>query len=686
MSNLEGFWVALAGALRAFRASVCADSARRGVGRTQLGMLPLLQLWLGLLAIGFSPAAMAEEDYLEPEQAFKFSARMVDPKTVEVKYVIADGYYMYRERFKFSGDGAKVGVAKIPPGKVKFDETFQKEVETHRNTLTILLPVEGNGPFTLTAASQGCADKGLCYAPMESVARLQAGGGAAGGPVAGKLDGGGPQSPDLGSSGGTSASSGSVAPGATLAAGSAAALSSGASGAAPSGASPSEIGSAAAALPAGGAGVRADQAQTGDSEIGTIEASLKGGKFLVILPLFFLLGLGLSFTPCVLPMVPILSFIIVGEGTTVSRTRGFTLSCAYALGMALVYTALGVAAGLIGEGLAASLQNPWVLGAFALLMVGLSLSMFDVYHLQVPAAIQAKLMQSSERGGGKMLGVFMMGAISALIVGPCVAAPLAGALLYISQTRDVLIGGGALFAMALGMSVPLLLVGVSAGALLPRAGLWMAAVKRFFGVLMLAMALWMVAPVIPAAAAMIVWSLLGLGYGIFLLQDGNGRWIAKTCGVVVTALGLMQLVGVASGGRDALEPLAHLRGESHKKLEFSRIKSVAQLDAALANAQGKKVMLDFYADWCVACKEMEKLTFTDARVRERFSDTLLLQVDVTANDALDKEMLKRFKLFGPPGIIFFDKGGKEIGAGRVIGYQDAERFLRSLDLVRKLAG
>jgi thioredoxin:protein disulfide reductase len=272
-----------------------------------------------------------------------------------------------------------------------------------------------------------------------------------------------------------------------------------------------------------------------------------------------------------------------------------------------------------------------------------------------------------------------MGSISALIVGPCVAAPLAGALLYISQTRDVLIGGGALFAMAVGMSVPLLLVGVSAGTLLPRAGAWMESVKFFFGILMLGLALWIVTPVIPGWVPMVGWAALGIGYGAYLLWAKQWGWISKVIGLVFAAFGLMQLVGVATGGRDALEPLSHLTGSAHK-VEFKRVKSVAELDTVLTNANGKIVMLDFYADWCVSCKEMEKLTFTDSRIRSQFANMLLLQADVTANDEEDKALLKRFKLFGPPGIIFFDRQGREILGGRVIGYQDAEKFLRSLTL------
>jgi thiol:disulfide interchange protein DsbD len=359
------------------------------------------------------------------------------------------------------------------------------------------------------------------------------------------------------------------------------------------------------------------------------------------------------------------------------------MSVAYSLGMALVYTALGVAAGMLGEGLSAYLQNPWMLAGFALLMAVLALSMFDVYTLQVPASVQSRLSSVSGNGSGKWLGVFLMGAISALIVGPCVAAPLAGALLYISQSGNVVLGGSALFAMAAGMSVPLLLIGASAGALLPRAGAWMDAVKRFFGVLMLGTALWMVSPLIPAWWQVAGWAALGIGYGSFLLWTRPARWMARAFGLVVVTLGLLQLVSAATGGRDPLAPLSHLRGQSVATgvTEFVRIRSSAELDAALQqNAAGERrpVMLDFYADWCVSCKEMERFTFTDPRVKERFSQMLLLQIDVTANNADDRAMLKRFNLFGPPGIMFFDADGRELAPRRVIGYQDADKFISTL--------
>lgn len=589
----------------------------------------MLAWFLVLALFAWLPFAHAAEEYLEPEVAFRFSSRMVDPQTAEIRYDIAKGYYMYREQFAFRAEGATLGQPAIPPGKVKFDQTFQKNVESYRDSISITIPVSAAGPFTLVATSQGCADAGLCYSPMESVARLS----------------------PTGSGGLLAAAQGLLG----------------------GGASEPASGSGQAAVPNGA---------SAGSGMDRIAASLHEGRLLVIVPLFLLLGLGLSFTPCVLPMVPILSWLIVGEGTRVSRGRGFLLAATYSLGMALVYTALGIAAGLVGEGLAATLQNPWVLGTFSAIMALFALSMFGLYQLQAPAALQTRLAAlSGKQAGGKLAGVFAMGAISALIVGPCVAAPLAGALVYISQTRDVVVGGSALFAMAAGMSVPLLLLGLSAGSFLPRAGAWMEGVKRFFGVLLLGLALWMVSPLIPGWLQMLGWAALGIGYGAWLLWGGAAPWPARAVGIAFAVLGSVQLAGVATGGADPWRPLAHLGGGEIVKTAFVRVKSSAELDAVLAANRGKPIMFDFYADWCVSCKEMENFTFTDPRIRAHFAGMLLLQADVTANNADDKALLKRFGLFGPPGIIFFDGEGREISAARVIGYQKPDQFLQALGQV-----
>ncbi|MEY2893995.1 MAG: hypothetical protein RJA98_3903 [Pseudomonadota bacterium] len=631
--------------------------------------------WLSALAVlaagAFSGACLAADDgYLEAQQAFRGSARISDAKTLELRFDIAPGYHLYRERLAvaLSGGQAQVGAPVLPPGHMEYDATFGKNVEVYRDALVVKVPVSAqSAAVRLQVDHQGCADKGLCYPPQTSAADVSAQGGAMTQVVwTPEADA---QAPAVAATTTAAAITPTAPPALTVAQ------------------TPVIVTPPRAATP---------PAAPAAPEGGNVERALKSGSLLSIAGVFLLAGVLLSFTPCVLPMVPILSSIIVGQGAPVSRARGFSLAVAYSLGMALVYTAFGVVAGLLGEGLAAALQNPWVLGAFAALLATLSLSMFGVFELQMPGFIQNRVnATASSLPGGKHAGVFVMGGLSALIVGPCVAAPLAGALVYISQTRDVVIGGVALFCLATGMSVPLLLVGLSAGALLPRAGAWMVGVKTFFGVMLLGVALWLVSPVLPAWALML---LLGSGallaavhLNVFDRLPADARGLArlgKGVGVALAVLGATQLVGAASGGRDALQPLAHLARASGSAvatvgaaqaggLAFQRIRSVAELDSALATA-GRPVMLDFYADWCVACKEMEHQTFSDTRVRQRLNGALLLQADVTANSADDKALLKRFGLFGPPGVLFFNAQGTEATQARVIGYVPPERFHTSL--------
>ena len=602
---------------------------------------------LALATIG-TLALAADTDYLDPAQAFRGQARVVDGHLIELRIDVAPDYHLYRERMsvELDGTGAQVGPVAIPSGKVQYDETFQKNVEVLRGVVAMRVPVEkANADFRVRVNYQGCADKGLCYPPQTAVVNAGVSGG--------RLDRVSWQTEEaFGAS--------TPAPAATAVV-----------------AAPAAIGKT-----------------TPVSETARVESALKSGSLLTIAGVFLVAGLLLAFTPCVLPMVPILSSIIVGQGAPVSRMRGFTMALAYALGMALVYTAFGVVAGLLGEGLAAALQNPWVLGAFALMLATLSLSMFGVFELQMPSFIQSRITETSSRlPGGKFAGVFVMGGLSALIVGPCVAAPLAGALVFISQTKNVVIGGLALFSLAMGMSVPLLLVGLSAGSLLPRAGGWMEGVKTFFGVLLLAVALWIVSPVLPGWVLMIVIGaalLIGAVYlKLFdrLAESASGRQrLAKGTALVLAVLGTTQVVGALSGGSNPMQPLAHLaRGAAEgglgaaaaKAADFRRVRSVAELDEVLKTTS-RPVMLDFYADWCVSCKEMEHLTFNDPAVRARMSNALLLQADVTANSSDDKALLKRFGLFGPPGILFFDTQGNEHADARVIGFLPPQGFAASL--------
>lgn len=616
-----------------------AGSVTPSILRRCLALLAVM-----LLLLGWQTAARAETEFLEPEKAFVFSAQMASPDTLDLHYRVAPGYYMYRERFGIAitpADATTLGEAVYPKGEVKYDPTFEKDMEVFHKDVTIRVPVGAGGqPFTLTLTGQGCADAGLCYPPMDSTVKLT--------PVAG---------------GYAVAGTG--------------------------------IGGAASAAPATSGGLSALM-NAGDTGLAD---ALGGLGWIKTAGVFLVLGLLLAFTPCVLPMIPILSSIVLGgaQHHRPSRSRGLALAATYVLGMSVVYTALGVAAGLSGAGLAAWLQTPWILSLFAILLAVLALAMFDVFTFQMPSGIQAMLSDRSSRmPGGRYTGALVMGALSALIVGPCVAAPLAGALLYISQTGDVVLGGSALFAMAWGMGVPLLIVGASSSALLPKAGPWMDGVKRLFGMLLLATAWWMLIPVVPTWVQMAGWAFLAVVSAVMLRAfdalppgAGAGRMFGKGLGLLLALAAAAWLVGAASGGRDVLQPLSHLaaRGEAPAaggaaagEVQFTRVRSNAELDAVLAQST-RPVMLDFYADWCVSCREMERFTFTDAGVAQRMAGMVLVQADVTANNANDRALLKRFRLFGPPGIMFFEPGGKEIAEARVVGFQDAKRFTESLDRV-----
>jgi thiol:disulfide interchange protein DsbD len=578
-------------------------------------LLPLL-----LLIVSFAHA----EEFLDPAVAFKPTARALDGQTIEVRFEIAKGYYLYRDKFRFVTEPATVqlGTPKLPKGKEIKDDTFGM-VEVYYKQAVIRLPVDRNssGPLALTLriTSQGCADAGICYPPQTQKVSIEL--------------------PD-----------------------------------------PATVPTA----------VPAAETANGD-ESGRIAQLLKDAGFWTVLAFFFVAGLGLSLTPCVFPMIPILSGIIVGHGHHVSRGRSFALSVAYVLGMAVTYALAGVAAGFTGTLLSSALQSPWVLGGFALIFVVLSFSMFGFYELQLPTALQSKLTEEAGHlQGGRGIGVFTMGALSALIVGPCVAAPLAGALLYIGQTHDAVLGGASLFVMGIGMGAPLLAVGLSAGTLLPKSGPWMEAVKKSFGVILLGTALWLISPLIPVAVQMLAWALLLIIPAIYMhaldsLPPHAKGWhrFWKGIGIVMLITGAAMLIGALAGAKDPLQPLSGVRSNGSvasetKALPFQRVKSVAELDERV-KAAGKPVMLDFYADWCVSCKELERYTFSDARVQAKLAGWTLLQADVTANSDDDKALLQRFKLYGPPGIIFFDAQGREINGQRIVGFQDAEAFLKTLN-------
>ena len=511
-----------------------------------------------------------KEEFLSPDVAFKLDLTAKDASNLTASFKVIPGYYLYKQRVKFEIKDAATGIIEaieLPQAEIKEDKNFGKQEVYHHDFVANIKLSSANNPI-VKATYQGCSEKGLCYAPQNKTFNISLVSTSA--------------SASLGTNNGAASS------------------------------------------------------LVGNNDDKTTTA-LKSGNLWLVIAGFFLAGLLLSLTPCVLPMIPILSSIIVGSQskqaqnnkTSSSKLHAFGLSVAYVLGMALSYTLAGVAAGLSGNLLSQSLQSPLVLGLTALLFVVLAFSMFGFYELKLPNAFESKLLIASNKlKGGEFLGVFIMGVLSALIVSPCVAAPLAGALIYIGQTHNVLLGGAGLFALAIGMGVPLLLIGASAGSLLPKAGGWMTAVRNLFGVLMLAMAAYIAWPVLPASLT---------------------------------------------------TPVNHLLGFSTKHtLPFTRVKSITDLDLAIKNANGKTVMLDFYADWCTSCKEMEKLTFSDVKVKAALANTVLLQADVTENNDNDQALLKRFGLFGPPGIIFFDNTGAEIKT-RVIGYKNVGDFTAILN-------
>ncbi|MCB5364667.1 protein-disulfide reductase DsbD [Pusillimonas sp. CC-YST705] len=599
--------------------------------------------------------ANAEEDFLAPEQAFKLSAAMASPAELDVHFAIAPGYYMYRKRFAFQADeDGLLGDPQYPEGVMVDDPTFGEVMEIYRQAVTVRIPLQASLPagerITVQMTSQGCAEAGLCYPPANQPIVLESTG--QGYAVRGEY----------------------------------------AREQVPGPVSQASLTAESPAQPQSAAGGLSQVSRLNDEGLATYLAQSSWWK---IVGLSFVLGVLLSFTPCVLPMVPILLAAIAGQaGARVSRWRGLGLAFVYVLGVSIVYTLLGVAAGLLGAGLAAWLQNPWVLGVFAILLALLGLAMLGVFTVQAPGGVQSYLTERMNRlPGGRHSAVFVMGMLSALIVGPCVAAPLAGVLLFLSQTGDVVLGGSALFALAWGSGVLLLVVGAGSAAVLPRAGAWMNQVKSLFGVLLFATAWWMISPFVAAVWVVLGWALLACWAAVLLgafasLQAEAGPMAAlgKALGLLIALWAALMLVSVALGKPSTLRPLhalsSGLAGGSTAVSApvFERIKSVEELEQRLAQAT-RPVMLDFYADWCVSCIEMEQFTFVDAGVAQRMAQFELLQADVTANNEQDRALLQRFKLFGPPGIMFFDAQGQYLPSYRVIGFQNAERFQGVLDAV-----
>ncbi|SJM93058.1 Thiol:disulfide interchange protein DsbD [Crenothrix polyspora] len=590
---------------------------------------PLSQLLKGLPSL---QSSASQDELLPPDQAFQFSAVVKDARTLHVSWKLAKGYYLYREKTQLTivaNTHTKLGAYALPHGKPKHDEAFGK-VEIFYNTLDVDVPLirfsKAAHAIVLQASYQGCADRGVCYPPMIKKIDLSL-------PAAEQMQA------DRSAE--------------TLAA------------------SP-EL-----------------------SEQDQIVQSLRQDSLWVTLLSFFGFGFLLSLTPCIFPMIPILSGLIVGRGKDIPASRSFLMSLCYVLASAATYTLFGVLAAVFGSNLQSTFQQPWIIITFSAVFVLLALSMFDFYHLEVPKSLQAKLHNSSEKHrDGSLWGAAIMGALSSLIVGPCVAAPLAGALIYIGQTGNVILGGSALFVMGLGMGIPLLILGASAGKLLPKAGDWLHATKAVFGVIMLGVAVWMLSRILPPDIPLLLWGVLLIVSAVYLhatdsLPEICSGWrkLWKGMGLIMLTYGLLLLIGFSLGNTNPLKPLQGLvlnNAQSKEQgLSFDKVTSIEALEQRLqqASVSKQKVMLDFYADWCISCKEMEAYTFTDPSVKSALKDFMLLQADVTKNSEDDKALLAKFNLVGPPGVLFFGSDQHEQTALRVIGYQKAELFLKTLNRV-----
>lgn len=583
---------------------------------------------LGSLFSGFNNSPSNE--LLEPDDAFSFFAEVNNDQQLVLNWRIAKGYYLYQEKIAVTviqPNTISVGTISFPEGKHKTDEIFGETIVYYNDvTLTVpfATPLKQATDITIDVSFQGCADIGVCYPPMNKQVTLS-----------------------------FQPTKGSISP--------------------------------------------TTSANNTISEQDQIANSLFSNTVWITCLTFLGFGVLLSFTPCVFPMIPILSGIIIGHGKDLTTRKAFYLSFSYVFASALTYAGFGILAGLFGSNLQATFQNPWILSFFSGLFVLLALSMFGLYQIQLPTAIQSKLSQLSQhQKHGSLWGSAIMGILSTLIVGPCVAAPLAGVLIYIGQTGDAVLGGLALFSLGIGMGIPLLIIGVSAGKLLPKAGHWMEPIKYFFGVMLLAVAIWLVERILPASIILVLWSGLLIVSAIYLkaverLPENANGWhkLSKGLGAILLIYGIILMVGAASGGSNPLKPLANFSTNQkytvqQHPLSFKKIKNTADLNSALQLAAQNKqfAMLDFYADWCVSCKEMEAFTFTDSSVQSALKNVLLLQADVTQNDNEDRLLLNNFSLIGPPAILFFDTNSAELKQNRVIGYLGPDDFLTRLKTLK----
>ena len=577
------------------------------------------KIFLLLFTFIYSFSLELSQDFLEPQDAFK-SSFTKNQDSLNFKLDLGRDIYLYDDKLK-------VFISK--PEKIEITEDVNiPEPEAYHefivlfNNLDLTIPFSllnskiNSSKYEITVQFQGCSKAGLCYAPMSEKYLLE-------------LDG-------------------------TIV--------------------KKELKEVLVQMPV---------QNTGLNETDTIANSLKDGNILLILATFFGFGLLLSLTPCVFPMIPILSSIIVGasKNEDMTASRGFFLSLVYVLSMSVAYTIAGIIAGVFGANLQAALQNPYVLVVFALIFVALAFSMFGYFEIRLPASIQTKLNKTTdgkEKQG--IAGIAIMGFLSALIVGPCVAPPLAGALVYIGQTGDALLGGMALFVMSLGMGVPLLLIGLGAGRFMPKPGGWMEGITRIFGIVMLGVAIWLLDRVLDASLIIVLWALLLLGSAIYLKIYTN--IITRLISMVLLFLGMVLFVGAISGDTNPLKPLDKFTSSKSvvntNELVFQKVKNIVELELAIKNSD-KPIMLDFWASWCVACKELEEITFKDDEVIKKLQGFTLLKADVTANSDDDKALQKMFAVVGPPALVFWDKDKNEVKSSKIVGYKNPKDFLEIIN-------
>ncbi len=580
--------------------------------------------------------------FLQPDEAFKPKISAVDNDTIAVEIELGDQIYLYVDKLKIEDADPSDGInfTTVETATKTADHEGEKIYETNPIThidLTESKELNGEQKVRVKLSYQGCSSAGLCYEPQERVLEITIN--------ADKL----------------------------------------------SSATPAHLKASALVEPK-----KEISTVKGSSETDQIANVIQGGSLWFILISFFGFGLLLSLTPCVFPMIPIISSVIIAQGEGMGTKKAFWLSLVYVLSMAVAYTIAGILAGLFGANLQAAFQTPWIITVFALVFVLLSLSMFDVYELQIPNFIQSRL---SKLGGARsgIAGIAIMGFLSALIVGPCVAAPLAGALIYIGQTGDALLGGIALFSLSIGMGVPLLIVGTTSGKFMPKPGMWMDVIKAIFGVMLLGIAIWMMGRVLDENMTLLLWG----GLAIFVaINTGaleplgehpswSSRSNVKALGFMILLYGMALLAGGMAGAKDLLHPLdpflntkQEVSSTAAKHNTFEKITSIEELDAILAENKGKRVMVDFYADWCTSCKEFEETTFKDETVKTAMDAFVLVQVDVTANDDASKAITKKFGIFGPPAILFFDTKGQLMEESTTVGFKGSEDFLTHLKAIK----